>query len=210
MSRHARLLPLVVALGVVLPAHAQDARRADVAGAALRLQGQVVEWRRDIHQHPELGNRETRTAALVADHLRKLGLEPKTGIATTGVTAVLKGGKPGPRIALRADMDALPVTERSGLPFESKATAQFRGEFVVVGRWLAGVELRQQNMHATDTSYVVPKQTCAPCQVSSVSRRHYRPPYERVRSAPWCVPAFARRRPKSALKRRTTNGSYLP
>ncbi|MCA0393163.1 MAG: amidohydrolase [Proteobacteria bacterium] len=132
MSRHARLLPLVVALGVVLPAHAQDARRADVAGAAQRLQGQVVEWRRDIHQHPELGNRETRTAALVADHLRKLGLEPKTGIATTGVTAVLKGGKPGPRIALRADMDALPVTERVDVPFASKATATFRGETVGV------------------------------------------------------------------------------
>ena len=132
MSRHARLLPLVVALGVVLPAHAQDARHADVAGAAQRLQGQVVEWRRDIHQHPELGNRETRTAALVADHLRKLGLEPKTGIATTGVTAVLKGGKPGPRIALRADMDALPVTERVDVPFASKATATFRGETVGV------------------------------------------------------------------------------
>ena len=110
MSRHARLLPLVVALAVALPAHAQQqAPRAEVADAAQRLQGQVVDWRRDIHQHPELGNRETRTAALVAEHLRKLGLSPKTGIATTGVTAVLKGGKPGPRIALRADMDALPV-----------------------------------------------------------------------------------------------------
>ena len=133
MSRHARLLPLVVALAVALPAHAQQqAPRAEVADAAQRLQGQVVDWRRDIHQHPELGNRETRTAALVAEHLRKLGLSPKTGIATTGVTAVLKGGKPGPRIALRADMDALPVTERVDVPFASRATTTFRGETVGV------------------------------------------------------------------------------
>jgi amidohydrolase len=112
------------------PAFAQDAaaQRAEVEAAAARLQDKVVAWRRDIHQHPELGNRETRTAALVAEHLRALGLEPRTGIATTGVTAVLKGGRPGPRIALRADMDALPVTERTDVPFASKATATFRGE----------------------------------------------------------------------------------
>jgi amidohydrolase len=79
-----------------------------------------------------LGNREFRTAKLVADHLKSLGLEVKTGVAHTGVTAVLKGGKPGPRIALRADMDALPVTESSGLPFASKQTAEFRGEKVGV------------------------------------------------------------------------------
>lgn len=114
------------------PAPAQEAQRAEVADAAQRLQDKVVAWRRDIHQHPELGNRETRTAALVADHLRALGLEPQTGIATTGVTAVLKGGRPGPRIALRADMDALPVTERTGLPFASTATTTFRGETVGV------------------------------------------------------------------------------
>jgi amidohydrolase len=110
---------------------AQDAattQRAEVAAAAQKLQADVVAWRRDIHQHPELGNRETRTAKLVADHLRKLGLTPKTGIATTGVTAVLKGGKPGPRIALRADMDALPVTEKTEVPFASKVTTMFRGE----------------------------------------------------------------------------------
>ena len=132
MSPIAALLPLALALAAAAPSHAQDAQRAEVADAAQRLQGQVVEWRRDIHQHPELGNRETRTAQLVADHLRKLGLEPKTGIATTGVTAVLKGGKPGPRIALRADMDALPVTERVDVPFASKATSTFRGETVGV------------------------------------------------------------------------------
>ncbi len=130
--RVAALLPLVIALSVAMPAFAQDTQRAEVTAAAQALQGKVVDWRRDIHQHPELGNRETRTAALIADHLRKLGLEPKTGIATTGVTAVLKGGKPGPRLALRADMDALPVTERVDVPFASKATATFRGETVGV------------------------------------------------------------------------------
>ena len=115
-----------------VPARAQQApapaQRPEIADAARRLQGDVVAWRRDLHQHPELGNRETRTAKQVAEHLRKLGLAPKTGIATTGVTAVLKGGKPGPRIALRADMDALPVTEKTDVPFASKATATFRGE----------------------------------------------------------------------------------
>ncbi|TDK23075.1 amidohydrolase [Luteimonas aestuarii] len=132
MPRIATLLSLAIAAACCLPAHAQDAQRPEVAEAARALQAKVVEWRRDIHQHPELGNRETRTAALVADHLRSLGLEPKTGIATTGVTAVLKGGKPGPRIALRADMDALPVTERVDVPFASKATTTFRGETVGV------------------------------------------------------------------------------
>ena len=124
-------LSLACALGAPL-AHAAEGQRPEVGQQASRLQGKVLAWRRDIHQHPELGNRETRTAKLVADHLRVLGLEVKTGIATTGVVAVLKGGKPGPRIAIRADMDALPVTERSALPFASKATSTFRGETVGV------------------------------------------------------------------------------
>src|SRR5690606_5721619 len=124
-------LALALLLGAV-PVHAQDAQRAEVAAAAQALQPKVVDWRRDIHRNPELGNRETRTAALVAEHLRALGLEPNTGIATTGVTAVLKGGKPGPRLALRADMDALPVTEATGLPFASTATATFNGQTVGV------------------------------------------------------------------------------
>jgi amidohydrolase len=122
------LLALILATCLPLTAAAQEGQRAEVAEAARTLQAKVVEWRRDIHRHPELGNRETRTAALVAGHLRALGLEPKTGIASTGVTAVLKGARPGPRIALRADMDALPVTERTGLPFASTATASYRGE----------------------------------------------------------------------------------
>ena len=131
MTRSLLLSCLLLALPAT-HALAQEGQRAEVAQAAKRLQAKVVEWRRDIHQHPELGNRETRTAALIAEHLRSLGLEPKTGIATTGVTAVLKGGKPGPRIALRADMDALPVTERVDLPFASKVTTTFRGETVGV------------------------------------------------------------------------------
>lgn len=118
----------LLAAATTLAATARAQQRPEVEAAARRLQADVVAWRRDLHQHPELGNRETRTAKIVADHLRKLGLEPKTGIATTGVVAVLKGGRPGPRIALRADMDALPVTERTEVPFASKATATFRGE----------------------------------------------------------------------------------
>ena len=99
---------------------------------AVALRPDVVAWRRDLHQHPELGNREFRTAAKVADHLRELGLEVETGVAHTGVVAVLRGGKPGPRLALRADMDALPVTEQVDLPFRSVAKAEYRGEQVGV------------------------------------------------------------------------------
>ncbi len=123
-----RCLLLVAALSVAFPLSA-SAQTADVEALASNVDAHVLAWRRDIHQHPELGNREARTAKLVADHLRALGFDDvRTGIATTGVTAVLRGGKPGPRIAIRADMDALPVTERSGLPFESKVTTQFNGQ----------------------------------------------------------------------------------
>jgi amidohydrolase len=93
-----------------------------------RLQPRIIEWRRDLHEHPELGTHEVRTAKLVAGQLRALGLQPRTGIAQTGVVAVLKGSKPGPRIAIRADMDALPVTEQAGLPFASKVTGEYRGQ----------------------------------------------------------------------------------
>ncbi len=127
------LLALSLACALAAPlAQAADMARAEVRTQAERLGPKVLAWRRDIHQHPELGNREVRTSKLVADHLRALGLEVKTGVATTGVIAVLKGGKPGPRIAIRADMDALPVTERHALPFASKATSTFRGETVGV------------------------------------------------------------------------------
>jgi amidohydrolase len=93
---------------------------------------QVVTWRRDFHQHPELGNRETRTAKIIADELRRLGYEVKTGVAQTGVVAVLKGAKPGPVVALRSDMDALPVTEQVDVPFKSTARATWNGQDVGV------------------------------------------------------------------------------
>jgi amidohydrolase len=92
----------------------------------------VVEWRRHIHQNPELGNREFKTADYIAAHLRSLGLEVKTGVAKTGVVAILKGGKPGPVIALRADMDALPVTENPGLAYASTQKGEYNGQQVGV------------------------------------------------------------------------------
>src|SRR5689334_5007896 len=101
---------------------------AQVDALADKLESKVIAWRRDIHANPELGNREFRTAKLVADHLKSLGMEVKTGVAHTGVVGLLKGGKPGPVVALRADMDALPVTERNDLPFASKVKAQWAGQ----------------------------------------------------------------------------------
>lgn len=92
----------------------------------------VIEWRRHFHQYPELSNREFNTAKKVSDHLRSLGLEVKTGVAKTGVVGILKGGKPGPVVALRADMDALPVVERVNIPFASKVTADYNGQKVGV------------------------------------------------------------------------------
>jgi len=93
---------------------------------------QITAWRRDIHQHPELSNREVRTSKLVADELKKLGYDVRTGIAHTGVVGVLKGGLPGPKLAIRADMDALPVTEQVELPFASKVTGEYLGKTVGV------------------------------------------------------------------------------
>ncbi|HEY6548480.1 MAG TPA: amidohydrolase, partial [Vicinamibacteria bacterium] len=87
----------------------------------------AVAWRRDLHQNPELGNGEVRTAKVIADHLRALGLEVKTGVAKTGVVGVLVGGRPGPVVALRSDMDALPVTEEVDVPFASKVRTQWAG-----------------------------------------------------------------------------------
>ena len=106
--------------------------RAEVDSRAEAVTEKVVTWRRDIHQHPELGNREFRTAALVADHLRSLGMEVETEVAHTGVVGVLQGGLPGPVVALRADMDALPVTELADLPFASKVRTEYNGQDVGV------------------------------------------------------------------------------
>ncbi len=93
---------------------------------------EVIDWRREIHQHPELGNREFKTAELVAAHLKELGIEVKTGVAHTGVVGILHGAKKGPVVALRADMDALPVTEEVDLPFASKVRTTYNGQDVGV------------------------------------------------------------------------------
>src|SRR3982750_3444819 len=101
--------------------------RTQVNTKADALQSQVIAWRRDFHEHPELGNHEVRTAAIIAKHLQSLGIDVKTGIATTGVVGVLKGGKPGPVVALRADMDGLPVIERTPVPFASNVKTTYNG-----------------------------------------------------------------------------------
>ena len=124
----------VVASLVATPAAALEpspvAARIDASLAASREE--LVEWRRHLHQNPELGNREVETARFVAERLRSFGLEPRTGVAKTGVVAVIEGGRPGPVVALRADMDALPVAEEVDLPFASKATATWEGHTVGV------------------------------------------------------------------------------
>jgi amidohydrolase len=132
MVRRYRFDTAFVALLLSLStANAQDlGARLDTAIAT--LEPRVIEWRRDLHQNPELSNREFRTSKVVAEHLVRLGLEVQTGIAKTGVVGVLKGGKPGPTIALRADMDALPVVEQTDVPFRSRVTTTYRNETVGV------------------------------------------------------------------------------
>ncbi len=129
-------LCLILFFGVVLSAQTQAQSRASLHKAldqhAVSVESDVIKWRRDIHANPELSNREFRTAALVTDHLRSLGMEVQTGIAHTGVVGFLQGGKPGPVVALRADMDALPITEMVDLPFTSKARAIYNGTEVGV------------------------------------------------------------------------------
>ena len=132
MVRRYRFDTAFVALLLSLStANAEDlGSRLDTAIAT--LEPRVIEWRRDLHQNPELSNREFRTSKVVAAHLVRLGLEVQTGIAKTGVVGVLKGGKPGPTIALRADMDALPVVEQTDVPFRSRVTTTYRNETVGV------------------------------------------------------------------------------
>ena len=113
-------------------AQVNDALHKSIDKAAQRLEAQVIAWRRDIHEHPELSNREFRTAKLVAAHLQKLGMEVTTEVAHTGVVGVLRGGKPGKVVALRADMDGLPVVERTNLPYASKARDTYQGNEVGV------------------------------------------------------------------------------
>jgi amidohydrolase len=111
---------------------AQPSLHRDIDQRAAAIEQEMLSWRRYLHQHPELSNREVETAKYVADRLRSFGLEPQTGVARTGVVAVLRGGQPGPVVALRADMDGLPVKEETGLPFSSGATSEYEGRAVPV------------------------------------------------------------------------------
>ncbi len=130
-----RLLLALLAAATAAPmlaAQTPSTFEAEIRKRTQSVMPQVVAWRRDLHEHPELGNRETRTAAIVAAHLRALGMEVRTGVATTGVVGVLRGGKPGRAVALRADMDALPVTEQVDLPFRSRVRTEYNGQQVGV------------------------------------------------------------------------------
>lgn len=130
--------PYHLALGVALTglatiAQAQTpALNADTEARIAAIEPQVIAWRRYFHEHPELSNREFQTAAMIAEHLRSLGIEVRTGVAHTGVVGVLVGGLPGPVVALRADMDGLPITEQVDLPFASKARSIYNGDSVGV------------------------------------------------------------------------------
>ena len=117
---------------ISITASAQRSVQDRIDAAADKIESKTISWRRDLHQNPELGNNEVRTAKLVADHLRSLGIEVKEGVAKTGVVGILRGGKPGPCIALRADMDALPITERVNIPFASKVKSTYNGQEVGV------------------------------------------------------------------------------
>ena len=124
---------LLTLIWLPLPASAQPTSLArQIAAHAAAVDQKVVAWRRDIHQHPELSFQEVRTAQLVAAHLRSLGLDVRTGVGGHGVVAVLRGGRPGPVVALRADMDGLPVTEETDLPFRSRVRAKVDGQEVGV------------------------------------------------------------------------------
>ena len=113
------LLPFLLLFSFSSFSQTKDLRNK-ISKAADNIESKVIAWRRDIHEHPELGNHEVRTAGIIAKHLQSLGIEVTIGVAKTGVVGILKGGKPGPVVALRADMDALPVTERVPIPFASK------------------------------------------------------------------------------------------
>lgn len=127
-------LALLLGLGAGAPARAADssALEAEVRSRSAAVESQLIAWRRDIHQHPELGDQEVRTAKLVADHLRSLNIDVQTGVARNGVVGILRGALPGPVVALRADMDALPIKEPAGLPFASTAKGNYQGKEVDV------------------------------------------------------------------------------
>ena len=124
---------LTAALILILSIHSLNAQlKQKLAQAIDKIEPKCIEWRRQIHQNPELGNSEFKTAKLIAIHLKELGLEVKEAVAKTGVVGVLKGAKPGPCIALRADMDTLPLVERVNIPYASKQKTIYNGEEVGV------------------------------------------------------------------------------
>ena len=137
-----RAIVLLVGFHLALGTHAAAdmAPRSEVEAQAQALESKAIAWRRDIHANPELGNAEHRTSALVAAHLRDLGLEVRTGVARTGVVGVLRGAKPGPVVALRADMDGLPVKESNDLPFASKAKGTYLGKDAAKSLFATGEE----------------------------------------------------------------------
>ena len=127
-----RSILLLVLVLAAAPVHAQSPLAAEIDTRAAAIEQEMLSWRRHLHQNPELSNREQQTAIYIADKLRSFGLQPQTGIARHGVVAVLRGAFPGPVVALRSDMDALPVTEATSLPFASKARGEYEGKPVGV------------------------------------------------------------------------------
>ena len=125
------LLTILTLISLAVPILATDVT-AEIESETAKVMPNVIEWRRHLHQYPELSNRESKTAKFIEDHLRQFGIEVRTGVAKTGIVGILKGAQPGPTIGLRADMDALPVTERNSLPFASKETAEYNGQKVGV------------------------------------------------------------------------------
>ena len=125
-----KVLTLLLLIGFSQLGFSQTAIKQRIIKESDKIEPKVIEWRRDFHRHPELGNQEIRTAKIVADHLRSLGMEVHENLAYTGVLGILKGAKPGPVIALRADMDALPVVERVDIPFKSTAKGTYNGQEV--------------------------------------------------------------------------------
>src|SRR5215204_6109380 len=126
------LVSFCLVVSIITPGLAVDMSK-EINAATDKIMPRVIEWRRHLHQYPELSNREVKTAKYVEDNLRRLGLEVRTGIAKTGVVGILKGAQEdGPVIGLRADMDALPVTERAAIPFASKEKSEYNGQTVGV------------------------------------------------------------------------------
>ena len=131
MNKLLKLLPILLLLNLEVLCQ-KNPLSDGINAAADKIEARMIKWRRDFHQHPELGNRELRTAKIIADHLRALGLEVKENVGKTGVVALLKGSRPGPCIGLRADIDGLPVSERTGLPFASTERTVYNGQDVGV------------------------------------------------------------------------------